>query len=284
MTTRHDEGFHGQLACGHFGVIKTANGMAEIKGFGMVHWDVMDANGNTVLIKVPAYCVPVVDMQLLSPQNHTQYHEIDVEHAYSGNADFMQPQIAMPEHWPGEQTSTMRVHANICMGAHLLFLAGSCHLPPTAKEGFETCDSTAQLQHALTSVLSHPQSVCVSQNIHDARTKNLSEAQWSFKLDHNCLGHVGFQRLQHLHTQEGQLPEFDGVASPTKPCLMAKDPKQITCPAPVCATCVAARMCKCLHGAKHSKPDPDLENILYSGDLKPGSVISVNQCESSVHD
>ena len=45
---------------------------------------------------------------------------------------------------------------------------------------------------------------------------------------------------------------------------------------------MAARMRKHPHGAKHSKPNPDLENILRSGDLKPGSVISVDQYKSSV--
>ena len=281
-TTGYDKDFCGQLAYGRFGIIKTADGMAEIKGFGMVHWETMDANGNMALIKVPAYCIPTVKMCLLSPQNYTQYHAIDIEHAYSGNANFMQLQIAMPAHQPGKQTSTVMVHANICMGARLPFLAGSCHLPTSSKEHFKTCDSTTQMQRTSTSASSHPQSVCVSQNIYDTRNKNLSDAQWNLKLDHNRLGHVGFQRLQHLCAQERQLPEFDGVPSVTKPCLTAKDPKQITCPAPVCATCMAACMRKHPHGAKHSKPDPDLENILHSGDLKPGCIISVDQYESSV--
>ena len=47
-------------------MIKMANGMAEIKGFGMVHWETMDANVNMVLIKAPAYYVPTVKMYLLS--------------------------------------------------------------------------------------------------------------------------------------------------------------------------------------------------------------------------
>ena len=61
-TTGYDKDFCGQLACGHFGVIKTTNGMAEIKGFSMVHWETMDANGDMALIKAPAYCVPTVEM------------------------------------------------------------------------------------------------------------------------------------------------------------------------------------------------------------------------------
>ena len=70
--------------------------------------------------------------------------------------------------------------------------------------------------------------------------------------------------------------------SSAKPCLVAKDPKQITCQLPVCTTCTAARMCKRPHGANHSQPDAELENILRSGNLKPGSIISVDQYESSV--
>ena len=75
----------------------TADGMAEIKGFGMVHWETMDASGNMVLIKVPAYYIATVEMRLLSTQDYTRYHEIDMPNACAGNADFMQIQIATPE-------------------------------------------------------------------------------------------------------------------------------------------------------------------------------------------
>ena len=83
----------------------------------------MDANGNMTLIKVPAHHVPTVEMQLLSPQDHTKCHEIETEHAHSDNADFMQPQNVTPEHLPGKCTSTATVCANVCMGAR--FLSGS---------------------------------------------------------------------------------------------------------------------------------------------------------------
>ena len=122
--------------------------MAEIKGFGMVHWETMDANGNMVLIKVPAYYVPTVEMCLLSPQDYTCYHEIDMPNAYAGNADFMQIQIVNPEHQPGKLSNTVTVHANICMGSRLPFLSGSPHIPQSSK-GFQPCKSTTRLQHAL---------------------------------------------------------------------------------------------------------------------------------------
>ena len=144
-----------------------------------------------------------------------------------------------------------------------------------------TC-SFPRLQNASMPVSTQSPSVYVSQNIYDECNKNLSKAQQRLKLDHDCLGHIGFQHLQHLHTQERQLPEFDGVPSAAKPCFSAKNPKQIFCQAPVCATCTAAHMCKCSHGAKHSKPDAKHENIPRSGNLKPGSVTSVDQCKSSV--
>ena len=124
-TMGYDKDFCGQLACGRFRIIKTANGMAEIKGFDMVHWENMDTNGNTVLVKVPAYYVPTIKMCLKSPQDYTQDYKIEIEHAYSANANFIQLQIAMPEHHHGKRTSTVTVYANICMGAQLPFLAGS---------------------------------------------------------------------------------------------------------------------------------------------------------------
>ena len=106
-TTGCDEDFCGQLAYGHFGIINMADGMAEIKGFGMELWDAMDANGEMALIRVPTHCVPTVEMQLLSPQDHTKHNEIKTEHAHSGNANFMKLQIATPEHLPGKRTSTV---------------------------------------------------------------------------------------------------------------------------------------------------------------------------------
>ena len=98
VTTGFEEDFCGKLAYGHFGIIKTTDGMAEIKSFGMVHWETMDADGNMVLIKVPAYYVQTVEMRLLSPQDYTRCHEIDMPNAFAGNADFMELQIATPEH------------------------------------------------------------------------------------------------------------------------------------------------------------------------------------------
>ena len=134
------------------------------------------------------------------------------------------------------------------MSSRLPFLSGSPHTPKSSK-GFCPCKSTTQSQHALMPIKSSsPQpSVCVSQNVYDERNKNLSEAQRHLKLDHDRLGHVGFQQLQHLCAQECQLPEFNGVHSSTKPCLVAKDPKQITCQLPVCATFIAAWMRKLPH-------------------------------------
>ena len=102
VTMGYDKDFCGQLACGPFGIIKMANGMADIKGFGMAHWETMDANGNMALIKVPAYFVPSVKMQLLSLQDCTQCNKIEIKCACSGNADFMQLQIATPEHHSGK--------------------------------------------------------------------------------------------------------------------------------------------------------------------------------------
>ena len=124
----------------------------------------MDANGDMALIKVPAHYVPTVKMQLLSPQDHACCNEIEIEHTFSGNADFMQLQIAAPDHLPGKRTSAMTVHADICMGARFPFLVGSQHAPPSVKEQFKTCNSTTRLQHALTSAAFQPQSACVSQS------------------------------------------------------------------------------------------------------------------------
>ena len=227
-------------------------------------WETMDADGNMVLIKAPAYYLPTVKMRLLSPQDYTRYHEINMPNAYPGNADFMQLQIATPHHQPGKHSCTITVHTNICMGSCLPFLSGSPHIPKSSK-GCQPCKTSKQSQHALMPIKSSSSSsACISQNIYDECNKNLTELQCHLKLDHDCLGHIGFQRLHHLYTHEHQLPEFDGVHSSTKPCLVAKDPKQVTCQLPVCTTCNAVWRHKWRHGAKHSQPDAKLENIFHS--------------------
>ena len=102
------------------------------------------------------------------------------------------------------------------MGSRLPFLSGLPHIPKSSM-GFRPFKSTARLQHALMPIesSSSPPSVCVSQNICDERNKNIPDVLHCLKLDHDCLGHVVVQQLQHLHTKERQLPEFDGVHSST---------------------------------------------------------------------
>ena len=66
------------------------------------------------------------------------------------------------------------------------------------------------------------------------------------------------------------------------PVLFASDKSQLNCTPPLCASCLAAKARRKASGAKHVTVDPEIEDILRSNDMDPGSVVSVDQYESSV--
>ena len=82
--------FCGELARGNFGTIKTADGMAQIEGFGILHWTVTDVHGETLVLRIPGYYAPTVEMRLCSPQDYARYYEMDYDFTFSGNAHGMQ--------------------------------------------------------------------------------------------------------------------------------------------------------------------------------------------------
>ena len=265
------EDFCGQLAYGHFGSVKTADGLAEIQGFGMVHWETVDVNGKTVLIKVPAYYVPTVDMRLLSPQDYSRYHRLQGEVTYHGNADTMYMSVKTSQDALDKDVTT--VFAHMCLGSNLPFLSACTYIAPPTIDATKPFSVRPQVSTA---------SAMISQSVYDERNVNLTKAQQALKLDHDRLGHVGFRRLQNLYRLERTRVEFDGATVVDPPCLVAQHKSMLSCAPPICATCQAARMRRRPHGAKHSQPDPEHTDVLRSSDLKPGDQISVDQYESSV--
>ena len=75
--TGFKEAFAGQLVCGDFGSIKMANGAATIEEFSMAHWHTVTEEGEPVMVQVPAYYVPSIELQLFSPQDYSHYHKQD---------------------------------------------------------------------------------------------------------------------------------------------------------------------------------------------------------------
>ena len=74
--TGFQEDFDGVLIPGEFGQIKTANGEANIQGFGLVKWHTVTDQGESVLIRVPCYYAPDITLRLFSPQDYARYHKM----------------------------------------------------------------------------------------------------------------------------------------------------------------------------------------------------------------
>jgi len=122
----------------------------------------------------------------------------------------------------------------------------------------------------------------LSQNIYNECNVNLMPAQKGLKLDHDHLGHIGFQRLQALYQCQKDIPHFDGTIEKSFPILVAQDKWQINCLPPICATCQVALMCHCAVDSKQTCPNPEKTDMICDGNLKPGNIMSIDQYESSV--
>ena len=57
-------------------ILEPANGLTKIQGFGMLHWETIDIEGNIILIKVLSYYVLDISLHLLSPQDYAKYHHL----------------------------------------------------------------------------------------------------------------------------------------------------------------------------------------------------------------
>ena len=90
--------FHGELAYGDFGTVKTADGEAKIEGFGILRWDVIDLDGRRVTVMVPGYYSPTVHLRLLSPQDYCRYHKLpNNQPQFTGCSDWMTMNIKNTE-------------------------------------------------------------------------------------------------------------------------------------------------------------------------------------------
>ena len=239
------EDFHGELAYGDFGTVKTADGMANIEGFGILRWDCIDVDGHRITIMVPGYYSPTVKLRLLSPQDYCRYHKMPIDvPQYSGNAGWMTMNI---KH---DSKATCMVAAPIDMHSRLPFLLG-------------------ELGHHDVKDRKETRCHCHVASIFDVRNVNLTEAQKRLKLDHDRLGHLSMQAIQRLYQpDEADKPDFDGVSVSSNPCLVAKDSAQLRCTPPVCEACQVAKARRRPTGATKVSPVPDVVDGIRAEDVK----------------
>ena len=277
-TTGFVEDFCGQLAYGNFGHIKTADGASPIQGFGMIHWRTTNLEGNSVIIKVPGYFVPNVDMRLMSPQDYVRYHDLSTpgEMNYYGNGESMMMNVLRTDSsgFPIRDTkfspSQTTINAWIDARSRLPFFTADhpTTIKPPEFEKSKTCHHSAHAH--------------VSQNVYDPRNTNLSHAQKLLKLDHDRLGHIGFKKLQTMYLDREKHLGFDGSSTSRPPLLVAQDRAQFRCTRPVCATCLVAKQRRRPNDSKHTTEDPEAKDSIRAEDLNPGDLLSVDQYASPV--
>ena len=256
--------FHGELAYGDFGTVKTADGAAKIEGFGMLRWDVIDLMGRRVTIHVPGYYSPSVQLRLLSPQDYCRYHKLPSDQPqYAGCSNWMTLNLKDPD------DPSCMIGALIDPGSRLPLILGELGHHDVKK---------SRNAHA-----KEARCHCHVTSVFDVRNVNLSEAQKRLKLDHDRLGHLSMKGIQRLYQpDEADTPDFDGVSVSGKSCIIAKDPAQLRCTPPICEACQVAKARRRPTGATKVAPVPDVIDGIRAEDMNPGDCVSVDQYESAV--
>ena len=264
--------FEGNIVPGDFGVIKTANGEAEIKGFGMVQWHTCTIDGEPITVRVPAYFAPDIHLRLFSPQDYARYHKQDPNTVcFNGSPNWFSFH---------HESSTFSgcAHGNRVIignrdpqsGLFFMFAEDRHNVP---LQGEMASDTSAQ-----PSCHCHP-----SFNVHDPKNVNLSRTQKRLLLDHSRLGHVRMGLVQSLYAQpEDNSPGFLDSGPSRDPCLVCPDKGTMNCAHPLCQTCQVSKARRRGANTKLSKPNPETTPILRVDDLEPGDCMSVDQYESSV--
>ena len=283
------EDFDGALIFGAFGAIKTASGLAPIKGFGMVRWETIDDTGAPAIVRVPCFYAPAIQMRLFSPQDYGRYHDLGIDdptmtgtHAWFDFLCLIDSELDEAKA-NNHEAVTILTHLNPQSRLFFFYcvrpspdkepLVGPGDLPapatlPRTKSASEPCPSCKQAH--------------VSQNVLDPRNANLSKSQKRLLLDHFRFGHVSMKIIQSLYREPSdEDTPFIDVTSNCPPCVQPTVREQLTCPIPKCEICEIARARRRSAGAKRSQPTDSVPSLRVD-DLEPGDCFSVDQYESSV--
>jgi len=249
---------------GHFGQLRTINGIVPIDAAGIIKWTVSDVNGNDAIIRVPGYYIPSLSQRLFSPQNYATYHQWGNPEAdcYGGNDHWFWMKVASAE--KGE-TQEVRMPISVLDGLPYLqgFLptesltAFSCH---SCSSKSSTCESCAHAYNL---------------SILDPTNENLTSAQKALLLDHFRLGHLGIDHLRTLYRCSSSTDQ-DCIS-----CLVSKHPQVTNCSVPLCLACRIAKARKNPTRASIMKPS-DRQHVLTQDVLQAGEKVFVDQYESNI--
>ena len=231
----------------------------------------MSETGEPLIIKVPCYYCPDIQLRLFSPQDYARYHKQDPKYAsMMGSSSWF---------------TFNHQDSNLMDDVKLIY----CGLDPESRLFyFYAEERRSKSQPSSKQAIRQPSCPCcsLSQNVHDARNINLTKAQKNLLLDHQRLGHLRMTKVQELYRcpDPSPSPSFIDDSSPSHcdPCLKAKEAGQLTCDPPKCATCEVAKARARPHHSKRTKPNPAVVEAVRAGDLSPGDCLSVDQYQSSV--
>ena len=279
--TGFKEDFGGVLIPGDFGIIKTANGLATLQGFGLVTWTTVTPEGITVKIRVPSYYAEEIPLRLFSPQDYAAYHKHSrTQMTMMGNADWFSFRLE-----PEDESTPDYVTGIKEPSSRLFFFHARSSLPdvpvPCSCDEQTTLRATHHASAPVPVVATAASSDC-NDNVLSESNMNLSQAQKDLLLDHQRLGHFRFGLVQSLYTCDDEPVPFLGDIKPCTPCLVAHTKSMISCPHPKCATCQYARARRRTPNVKSSTPNPETVPSIRAEDLNPGDQVSVDQYESSV--
>jgi Reverse transcriptase (RNA-dependent DNA polymerase) len=208
----------------------------QVKGRGVVHWNVLDSSGVMRTIQTRALYVPHCNQRLLSPQAYMQdLIRLNPKSTYRSTLT----------------TEAFQMHEN----EEALFT-----VPLNAQTNLPT--SQAYRSEAILQQLEHL-NLCVT----DSTNQNITESQKELLRWHFRLGHIGFASVQIL-LRTGVLAISDG--------MKALHRAAAKCELPRCASCQFGKAKVRTSPGKPRPTDPDNTGALRKDQLLPGQKVSVD--------
>lgn len=235
-------------------VLHGLKGEVQVIGYGKVRWTVHDLYGRTRTLQTHAYYVPGAKIRLFSPQVYFQEQK-------KGHCIIEQNHVTMT--LPDSSALTFPYNS----GSNIpLMLVKSTPLIV----GLTSDDAE---------LLANPALVSTYLTVSDQENQNLTSAQRELLLWHQKLGHANMTWIQELCSKK--------ISRPERPDLPVIDTKAATVPTCVAPLCVACQMAKQTRRGPHSvatkHPGNDgFDMVLKKDNLRPGSMVSIDQYESSI--
>ena len=171
---------------GNFGTITTANGKADVKGFGMAKWSTVTECGLRITVTVPCYHVPEIQMRLFLPQDYAGYHQLPVTApTMFGAASWFA--FETKNQCSHQECYKMIIRAPMESQTRLFFFHAETPATPVTPP---TSGTTSLPPPSPSSSICSCDQANVSRNVMDPRNHNLSRPQKRLLLDHFRFGHV----------------------------------------------------------------------------------------------